>query len=201
MIGSKQNIKTVIICSLVLLFTTTTLYGGNSPDEMVGMKAPNITGKKAKGKGLMTLSKLMTELSYKKDKNGKFIEKNGKYVLEIKKNVVILNFFSTDCIPCIKEIPTYNRLAKRFKQQPVKMIYVNVDANISDLEMGRFIIRRGIKVPMMLPNQKEAMRKYKAFTLPRMIIINRKGKIHKIITGFSENLESELSTMIEALIP
>jgi thiol-disulfide isomerase/thioredoxin len=195
----KQNIKTLTIFSFVF-FLSTILFAGNASNEMVGLKAPIISGKKAKGKGLLTLSKLMTELNYKKDKNGKFIEKEGKYILEIKKNVVILNFFSTDCIPCIKEIPTYNRLAVKYRNHPVKMIYVNVDANVTDLDMQRFIIQRGIKVPMMVPNQKEAMRKYKAFTLPRMVIINREGKIQKIITGFSENLEAELSALIEKLI-
>ena len=199
MSGSNQKTKAFIICSFIFLLAPV-LFGDSAYHDLVGKKAPTLTGKKAKSKGLMALSKLMTELSYKKDKTGKFIEKNGKYVSEIKKNVVILNFFSTDCIPCLKEIPTYNRLAKKYINQPVKMIYVNVDAGITDLEMGHFIIQRGIKVPMMLPNQKEAMRKYKAFTLPRMVIINREGKVYKIITGFNEDLESELSTLIEKLI-
>ena len=55
---------------------------------------------------------MMAEFGYKKDKNGKFVEVNHKFVFEIKKNAVVMNFFATTCIPCIREIPMYNRIAE-----------------------------------------------------------------------------------------
>ncbi|MBU3915311.1 TlpA family protein disulfide reductase, partial [bacterium] len=174
--------KTSIL--LFVLFLSPLLLANKSSDDMIGKKAPMISGKKAIGMGLLKLSNLMTEIGYEKDKNGRFIEKDGKYVLQVKKNVVVLNFFSTKCVPCVKEIPAYNRLAEKYKNHPVKMIYVNVDATVNNFEMERFIARKQIKVPMMLPNQNEAMKKYKAFLLPRMVIINREGKIAEIFTGF-----------------
>jgi thiol-disulfide isomerase/thioredoxin len=188
----------VLIC--LLSSSSITLLADNTSNEMIGMKAPLISGKNANGSGLLNLKKLMTEIGYEKDKDGKFIEKNGKYVLQVKKNVVVLNFFSMACIPCIKEIPTYNKLAVKYKNLPVKLFYVNVDAEVTDLKIKRFIVRKQIRVPMMLPNQKEAMRKYKAYALPRLVVINREGRIVEVITGFNDNLEAELIALIDKLI-
>jgi thiol-disulfide isomerase/thioredoxin len=198
---TKASFWFLLIAGFFFLFFASSLNAeSNAPDPMIGQKAPIISGKKAKGKGLLKLDKLMTELSYQKDANGKFVEQNGKFVLQVKKNVVVLNFFSTTCIPCMREIPTYNRLAEKYKNAPVKMIYVNIDADVSSLEIERFIARKQIKVPMMMPNQRDAIRKYKATMLPRMVIINQKGIIEEIINGFNENLEDKISTILDKLI-
>ncbi len=185
---------------LLLIFFSSFLFAANNDLLKIGQKAPIITGKKAVGKGLLSLTKLMSEFGYKKDKNGKFIEKKGKYVWHLVKNVVVLNFFSTTCVPCMREIPTYNKLAAKYKKLPVKMIYVNIDPDVDSLEMQLFIGRKQIRVPMMLPNQKDAIKKYGAYRLPRMVIINKDRKIEHIINGFNENLETEISTIIDRLL-
>ena len=176
------------------------LFGAEEKDPLIGKPAPSLSGKNAIGRGLLKLSKLMLELSYEKDVLGKLKEVNGKYVLKTTKNVVVLNFFSTSCIPCIREIPTYNKIASDFKNDPVKLVYVNIDANVSSLKIRRFIARKRIKVPMMMPNQKEAIKKYDAYRLPRMVIIDRQGKIDTVITGFKENLDEELTSLIRNLL-
>jgi len=168
-------------------------------DELIGQKAPSISGKNAVGNRLLKLNSLMTEISYEKDDFGKFKEVNGKYVLKVTKNVVVLNFFSTSCIPCIKEIPTYNLVAQNFKGKPVKLIYVNIDHNVDSLGIRRFIARKQIKVPMMLPNQKEALKKYNVYQLPRIVIIDRQGIVSNIISGFNEDLYEQLIRIIENL--
>ena len=170
-----------------------------SNDALIGEKAPGISGRLALGHGLIKLRKLMVELEYERDESGKFKEVNGKYVLKIKRNVVVLNFFSTTCIPCVREIPTYNKIAEKFKDKPVKLIYVNVDSNVNPLEIRRFLARKRIKVPMMLPNQRDAIKKYNAYALPRLVIINKNGKVERVISGFSESLEEELTQLIENL--
>lgn len=196
--------KTLSILSLVLCLTlqTSFLFAKSSGKqvELLGNKAPNLSGKQALGKGMIKLRSLKKSVGYEKDKHGKFKVVNDKFVLKITKNVVVLNFFSTTCIPCVREIPTYNKLAKHYKSKNVKLIYVNVDPDMSSDAIERFIIRRKIKVPMMMPNQKEAIEKYQIYGLPRMVIIGKEGRVQKIITGFSEHLEEELSQIIDSFL-
>ena len=121
-------------------------------------------------------------------------------MLTVTRNVVVLNFFSTKCIPCIREIPTLNKLSKKFEGQTVRLVYINVDSDINSLNIKRFIARKQIKIPMMLPNQKEAVKKYSAWSLPRIVVIDKNGIIRKVITGFQNDLEIQLGNLIEDLI-
>lgn len=189
--------KTIPALLILLLFFSGYLSAGES---LVGENAPQISGKKARGSGLLNLKRLMKELERKKNPDGSYKEVNGKFVWNFKKNVVVLNFFSTSCIPCIKEIPSYNRIAKRFAGKDVKLIYVNVDTEVSDPQIRRFIIRRNIQVPMMMPNQRDVIRKYQVYTLPRIVVIDREQKISEVIVGFHKDLEQRLVKIIETLL-
>ncbi len=167
----------------------------------VGDNAPLITGKIAVGKGLLKLRSLMKEIGYQKNANGQFKKVNGKFVLEVKNNIVVLNFFSTTCIPCLREIPAYNRVAAHFSRDDVKLIYVNVEPDVTRQKIRRFIARKQIQVPMMLPNQREVIKKYHVVSLPRIIIIDRKGKVNTIIDGFKDQLETYLVAQVRKLLP
>jgi thiol-disulfide isomerase/thioredoxin len=195
MIGKKA--QRTIILAISLCLSSAAL--SNTHEPLIGKNAPLLSGKKALGSGLLKLTNLMTEVAFERDEKGKFKEVNGKYVMQIKKNVVVLNFFATTCIPCIREIPSYNKLAEKYKNKPVKFIYVNVDTEVSDQKIARFIARRRIKVPMMMPNQKDAIKKYQVYSLPRIVIINRHRKIAHEIKGFKEDLETQLTELIDEL--
>jgi thiol-disulfide isomerase/thioredoxin len=195
----KIRIKQTLILIFLCVFWVASSYAETS-DSLVGKVAPLLSGKKALGSGLLKLTNLMTEISFEKDEKGKFREVKGKYIMQVQKNVVVLNFFATTCIPCIREIPTYNELAEKYKKKPVKLIYVSVDTDVSDQEIGRFIAKRQIKIPMMMPNQKDAIKKYQVYSLPRIVIIDRQRKIAYEVKGFKEDLNYQLSKLIDGLL-
>jgi len=190
----------LLFLTLSLLFLSPALWAESSSESMVGQEAPFLSGKKAQGEGLMKLQTLMKEFGFKKDTQGNPVEEGGKYVPEVTKNVVVLNFFSTSCVPCMREIPTYNRIAEHFQGKAAKLIYVNVDTEISDEDMTRFIAKKKIDLPMMLPNQRDAIKKYQVNSLPRIVVINKEGIISHEFRGFKEDLETQLTNIIESLL-
>jgi thiol-disulfide isomerase/thioredoxin len=190
--------KPLVILSLILFSFQSQI--GFAAESLIGKKAPLIKGKNIRGGGILSLASLMKGITRKKDSKGNFIEQDGKYVFEVNHNLVVLNFFSTSCIPCIKEIPAYNQIARKFRDQPVKLIYVNVDANKTQSDIKRFIIRKKIKVPMMMPNQKDAIKKYNVVSLPRLVIVDFNHNIQKILIGAQSNFEERLTGMIDTLI-
>lgn len=183
------------LCIIFFLFITASPVAAK---ELLNQKAPSIMGREALASKFIKLRNLNKSLGYERDASGKFVEKDGKYVLKMTRNVVVLNFFSTSCIPCIREIPSYNRLATKYKNKNARLIYVNVDSEVSEEQMEKFISKRGIKVPMMLANPREAARKYDVTSLPRIVVISPQGKVVKVIRGFSEDLENKLSTIIDS---
>jgi thiol-disulfide isomerase/thioredoxin len=189
--------KAVVLIVISLLFPLGVFA---AEDPLLGKKAPSIMGREALASKFIKLRNLNSELGYERDSSGKLVEKDGKYVLKMTRNVVVLNFFSTSCIPCIREIPAYNRIAAKYKNKNARLIYVNVDSDVSEAQMEQFISKRGITVPMMLANPREAARKYDVTSLPRMVVISPKGKVVKVIRGFSEDLEEKLSAIIDSYL-
>jgi thiol-disulfide isomerase/thioredoxin len=190
-------INTVFILLLVSLYFPYSI--AETHEILPGDKAPDLKGVSAIGGHKVALYKYISELRYKRDKTGKLVKTTkGKYVSEFVRNVLVINFFSTTCIPCLREIPLYNRVAAKFKDRSVKLIYINLDPYENTSKIKKLISRYDIRVPMMMPDPKEVMRKYRIDTLPRIVVINRQKKITHHIKGFDKNLESRLTQNIEA---
>ena len=172
----------------------------HASENLIGQPAPALSGQRADGGGLLSLNLLMKEVSFLKDAQGQFVEKDGQYVMQVKKNVVVLNFFATYCVPCIKEIPTYNRLFQKLRGQDVKLVYVNVDPEIDEAKARWFIQEKKVEVPMLLPKPEQTMKDYGVVGLPRIVVIDREGKVAQVITGFQEDLEKQLMDMVGPLL-
>ncbi|MBF0353516.1 MAG: TlpA family protein disulfide reductase [SAR324 cluster bacterium] len=186
---------------IILLFLGTVESSFAVENELkIGMPAPELIGREAAGPRLLKLSALMKEVGFERNPEGRFREVNGKYVVQVTRNAVVLNFFATTCIPCIREIPSFNRVATRFQGKPVKLLYVNVDPELTEEKIRYFIEKLQIQVPMMLPNQQHAIETYGVQSLPRLVLINREGVIDKILTGFQDDLEQQLEKWIEGLL-
>mgnify|MGYP003966888305 FL=1 len=167
----------------------------------IGEPAPNLIGINAKSKKQINLIRLMTSLQFKRDVKGNLVVgENGKYVTEFIENVVVLNFFQKTCLPCLREIPTFNRIARSFINDNVKFLYVNIDAGITRQNAKKFIKKNKIRIPVMLPNQKEAMRQYDAYRLPRLVVIDKNKKTASIMEGFDGDLTFKLTKIIRDLL-
>jgi thiol-disulfide isomerase/thioredoxin len=174
---------------------------GWSDELRVGDRAPNLIGTDALTGDQINLMRVMTEMRFKRDAYGNLVMKeDGKYAAEFIHFVTVLNFFSRTCIPCLKEIPTFNRVAAAYRARPVRFLYINVDPDLNATGMLRLIERYQIEVPVMMTNQEEATRKYDAAILPRMAVVGRDKKVALIMTGFHEDLADRLHAAIDHLL-
>lgn len=41
--------------------------------------------------------------------------------------IYVVNFWATWCLPCVKEIPEFNKIPTTYRQKPVKVIMANLD--------------------------------------------------------------------------
>ncbi len=49
---------------------------------------------------------------------------------------------------------------------------------------------------MMLPNLKETIKKYKIWSLPKIVVVDTKGIIRKVMAGCHNDLEIQLRNLI-----
>jgi len=113
---------------------------------------------------------------------------------------VVLNFFATYCVPCVKEIPTFNRLAKSYEGKPVHFVYVNVDTEKTAEQVRDFAREKGIAVEMMLPSVHYALDAYKIDALPRIVVVNADGVVAHVITGFQEDLAAQIGEILDSVL-
>jgi peroxiredoxin len=110
---------------------------------------------------------------------------------------VFLNFWGTWCKPCEKEMPYINRQYEVYKNQGVEVIAVNVGE--PELSVKKFAERFDLKFPIVIDQQDQVMNAYDIDPLPTTFLINKDGKIVKIITGTMT--ESMVQQYMESIKP
>ena len=102
--------------------------------------------------------------------SGTWLNTGEKLALsELPHQVIALNIYSPNCVPCIKELPTLHRIQERLSKDPRFAIYIGVDPILvsdsvaSDSEQGvadtreraiaimkKEIIQHNIKIPVII---------------------------------------------------
>lgn len=116
------------------------------------------------------------------------------------KYVVVVSFFATWCGPCKKEIPHLEQLQKEYKDQNIKFFLVNVGEEREKLDA--FLSQNKIKLKILHDRYQQTSEKYGANSLPRLIMIDKEGKVQLVKKGFKdgESFLKELRSLIEKLL-
>ncbi|NJJ38110.1 redoxin domain-containing protein [Paenibacillus apii] len=161
---ARKPVQIVILALIVLLggyaIGTSAFGGGGKPKE--GSRAPSIE--------LLGLDGQTHTLD------------------EYKGRPVVLNFWGSWCAPCVKEMPALEAQWQQWKDQGVAVVGVNVGEDQMTVE--NFVNGTGVRFPILLDTDREAVRRYGVSPLPTTFFINAKGKIDTIHIG-----QLDLSTL------
>ncbi len=97
-----------------------------------------------------------------------------------KKNRLALVFMAAWCAPCIDELPTLNKLHKKFKNQGLEIIGISIDLDGPDA-MQPVVSALKIDFPVYWYGEK-AVEKFALFAIPMMLLV-KKGEIVERIHG------------------
>lgn len=71
--------------------------------------------------------------------------------------VYVVNFWATWCAPCVKELPEFRKLERRFEGKPVKILLVSNDFKEDyDRKLPAFIRRKKLKQEVVWLNETNA---------------------------------------------
>lgn len=166
---------------------------------LLGKPLPPLQGPATLSKGLLNLQKYTRDLEFLKGEDGKLIFENGRPKSRLTKYALVINFFATYCAPCIREIPTFNKIAASYDGQPIKFLYVNVDVEKSADDVKAFAQERGIAVEMMFPSVSQTVKEYQIETLPRIVVADSEGVVRKVVMGFQDDLTAQLQKEIRVM--
>ncbi len=104
------------------------------------------------------------------------VDVNGNLVRlsDFKGKVVFLDFWATWCKPCLRLVPSHQKLQAQFKSDNIVFLYVSTDRNATSWK--NYIAKGTFPGKHLLANAK-MIEQYKVETLPYSMLIDTNGKI------------------------
>jgi peroxiredoxin len=114
--------------------------------------------------------------------------------------VVMLNFWATYCGPCIKEMPSMQRLKGKLADRPFDILAIDMAEEKADVEA--FMQRHKIQVnfPILLDSEGTVIEQWMVSAVPTTFIIDPQGKIQYALYGGLEWDNDEVVNTINGLL-
>jgi peroxiredoxin len=116
--------------------------------------------------------------------------------------VVLLNFWATWCVPCVKELPHLQRLQDFYGGRGLQVLAVSTDGPDRQAAVASFVGRYGYMMPVLLDSRSEVVALFDPqLTLPYTVLLDRSGKIRFVHQGYSPGderlFEREITTLLD----
>jgi thiol-disulfide isomerase/thioredoxin len=115
---------------------------------------------------------------------------------KMKNKVILMDFFDTNCAPCIMSIPVINRLHEKYKNTDVE--FVSIDMTDTKEETLKFVNKHKMMAPVCIKGR-GAGDSYHVTPIPTFYIIDKQGNIAWSVDGYGDDLEHDLITQIDKL--
>jgi thiol-disulfide isomerase/thioredoxin len=112
---------------------------------------------------------------------------------ELQGKVIVLNFWSTTCGPCIKEMPHLNKLVDKMKDKDI--VFIAPAFHSSKIELNSFLSKHPFSYNIVALNADD----YNIWALPTHIIIDRNQKVIGKYVGSSDENLMEIESILNIL--
>jgi len=171
--------KLLLIAAIFAVFAVTILVLWGGRDELrkvkVGYPAPDFT---------------FRDMSHKEVS-----------LSDYKGKVVLLNLWSITCPPCIDEVPYFESLYQKMKDnQDFHLLTVVTNRGETEREVRPFLEKHGLHFHVLIDNKKVAWKRYKLTGWPETFLIGRDGIIVEKFIGPKKWDSPEFVEQIKSLI-
>ncbi len=131
---------------------------------------------------------------------GKPYNKDDNFRLEdIKTNFIILDFWYSSCYPCIKGIPSVNRLYRDYKDKGVAVYGINMidDEVKSKARLEKFFKNNLMEYPPIMVDPAVAT-ELGVNAYPTLLVLDKDYQVVFMEEGFSEELYEKVATFLDA---
>lgn len=107
----------------------------------------------------------------------------GSIALEaLRGRLVFLNFWATWCPPCKREMPSMERLYRRYRDRGLAVVAISIDSGGVE-GVAAFVKRLGLTFPIGLDPTVEVANRYRVRALPSSFLIDRRGDTVAVALG------------------
>jgi peroxiredoxin len=117
-----------------------------------------------------------------------------------KGKVVVLDFWGTFCDPCKESFPKLQSLNTKYHTQGLDIIGVSVDDADEADKIAPFVKTYGAEFAIGTDPDGKVAKQYTLGTMPFSFVIDRKGVVRYVHSGWHEGEPDELDKQIKGLI-
>jgi len=113
--------------------------------------------------------------------------------------VIVVNFWATWCVPCVKEMPSFENLYRRYRSQGLTLLAVSMDKGDST-KVQEFADKHKLSFPILLDTKGVAEKLYPSFSIPFTYVIDKQGRVVARVDGAKNWESSETFEAVEHLL-
>ncbi len=113
--------------------------------------------------------------------------------------VVLVNFWATWCLPCVKEMPSMQRLKRKLGEREMLILAVNMGDD--DRSVRDFLTRVPVSFPILMDREGKASRAWKVYALPASFVLDTNGDVAYFLIGSLEWDSAEVVAILSSLLP
>jgi len=120
-------------------------------------------------------------------------------LVDYKGKVVLVNFWASWCPPCIREMPSLQRLQEKLGDQPFVILTINVGEK--KYKVWKFTKLIDFNLPVLLDTRSETFNAWEASVLPTSFLLDTEGRIrYRVVADLDWDSEAVISR-IRTLLP
>jgi len=112
--------------------------------------------------------------------------------------VVVLDFFSRWCEPCIEALPHQRTLQSRYADDVVVLLVAQDEDNS---ELAAFLRdEHGVELPVAVDDEQKWFDAFQLRFVPSLVVIDRTGKVARRFPDVTEGTHDELEALVGSLV-
>ena len=117
------------------------------------------------------------------------------------KQVILIDFWATWCVPCEAELPHLQALYKKNHDRGFVVLGVAIDGPETAAQVNSFVRRYALSFPVLLDEETKVVAIYNPKrTAPLSVLIDKSGQIARVRAGYSSGDEKLIAADVEKLI-
>jgi peroxiredoxin len=116
---------------------------------------------------------------------------------ELRGNVVIVEFWAGWCVPCGITAPLLSSWSDRYSPEGLRVLGVTSDPVVQAADAAA---RHGMTYAVFSDEVGTTTLSYRAFALPTLFVIDRRGIVRDVMVGFSTTRLKQIEALVERLL-
>jgi len=170
---------------VALVWLVPAAQAGGDADVQIGKKAPDFFLRDLEG-----VMHRLSDLAFP-----------GKETNWRKKRMVLIDFFRTDCKPCMKELPEVLAFHEKHKAKVQVLMIALLEEENGRVKLDQWLKVQKLPFPVLVDAYETVAKKYivkgETVSLPSIFLIDENGIVRAKLEGLKADLEKELASALE----